>query len=65
MDPSTASSNSANNALPKTDSQKVVQILTPEIIAEQERILQNIQKTRHQQQDSTHQKLSIRHAVFC
>ena len=65
MDPSTASSNSANNALPKTDSQKVVQILTPEVIAEQERILQNIQKTRHQQQDSKHQKLSIRHAVFC
>ena len=64
--PSTASNNSTNIAIPKTAKadDAFLQILTPEVIAEQERILQNIQKTK-QQQKSKHQKLSIRHAVFC
>ena len=73
MTPSTASSNSTY-ALPKTASQKAddafLQSLTPEVIAEQERIMQQIQKTKQKQKSMVGHTagtvfLSIRHAEFC
>ena len=78
MTPSTTSNNSTY-ALPKTASQKAddafLQSLSPEVIAEQERILQQIQKTKQKQKSPVggmagtvnlnRRELSILNAEFC
>ena len=78
MTPSTTSNNSTY-ALPKTASQKAddafLQSLSPEVIAEQERILQEIQKTKRREESTVgrragtvnlnRRELSILNAEFC
>ena len=78
MTPSTTSNNSTY-ALPKTASQKAddafLQSLSPEVVAEQERILQEIQKTKRREKSTAgrmagtlnlnRRELSILNAEFC